>query len=487
MPILLLLFLTLACLEEDWRKWDWLGSPELSAALTFSLMAFWISLARYLARWTCHAVAARPDSRDLIAQRYGRLRFYHNIGLYFAYSGALYGLGWGAFVQSLSPSESALFPGGELLVLAPFFAGLIFSWMFFYDAERALHGIGPDGEVFYWSRAAYIGFHIRTNLGLVAIPIFLLIAQLSVGRLLSEFGPGWSGYIAPYFGLGVALAIFFCLPWLLRLILKLEPMPDGPLRTRLIALAQRLKFRCSDILLWNTRRGHGGGIANAMVAGVLPRPRYVLLTDRLIAELSPEEIDAVFGHEVGHIKHHHIPYYASFLIISIGVLYQCAALLLPENDMVKQLAAFPFVAILAAYIFLVFGFLTRRCERQADIYGCRAVSCGQPDCTGHEDGATNKSNGKLCPTGIRTFITALEKVVRLNGIDPDKPGFFQSWQHSTPARRVEFMRRMLDDAALESRFQRKVALVKWGLLTGLSIALVLLAGVSWWLTRQYTG
>jgi Zn-dependent protease with chaperone function len=480
MPILLLLFLTLACLEEDWRRWDWLGSPQLSAVLTLSLIAFWVSLARYLSQWTCRSVAARPETRDLIAQRYGRLRFYHTVGLYLVYSGALYGLGWGAFVQSLAPSDATLFPGGELLVLAPFFAGLIFSWMYFYDAERALHGTGPDGEVFYWSRSAYIGFHIRTNLGLVAIPIFLLIAQRTVGRFLSEYGPEWSGYVAHFFGLGVALAIFFCLPWLLRLILKLQPMPEGPIRTRLSALAQRLKFRCSDILLWNTRRGLGGGIANAMVAGVLPRPRYVLMTDRLIAELTPAEIDAVFGHEVGHIKHHHIPYYASFLIISIGVLWLCAAWVLPDNDMVHQLAAFPFVALLAAYIFLVFGFLTRRCERQADIYGCRAVSCGRPDCTGHEEGAPIESNGKLCPTGIRTFIAALEKVVRLNGIDPDKPGFFQSWQHSTPARRVEFMRRMLADAGVETRFQRKVALVKWGLLIGLSTALVFLAALTWW-------
>src|SRR5262249_51825944 len=148
--------------------------------------------------------------------------------------------------------------------------------------------------------------------------------QRTVSRVLSEFGPSWSSYLAHFFGLGVALAIFFCLPWILRLILKVKPLPDGPIRDRLFCLTRRLRFRCSNILLWNTRRG----VANAMVAGVLPWPRYVLVTDRLVSDLSPEELDAVFGHEAGHVKHHHMPYYASFMIVSIVVLWLSAALLL---------------------------------------------------------------------------------------------------------------------------------------------------------------
>ena len=34
---------------------------------------------------------------------------------------------------------------------------------------------------------------------------------------------------------------------------------------------------------------------------------------------------------------------------------------------------------------LVFGHLSRRFERQADVFGCRAVSCGQADCPPHAD------------------------------------------------------------------------------------------------------
>jgi Zn-dependent protease with chaperone function len=475
MPFLLLLFLTLVCLEDKWTEWDWLGSPSLSAGLTWTATAAWVGLASLLARRVRWQLAVNLSARESIAERYASWRLYHAIGLYLVYSASLYGFGWGVFVQQLVGSGASLVPGGEVLVLAPFLVGLVASWICYYDAERALHDSGLHRDEPYWSRWHYVGFHVRTNLGLVAVPIFLLIAQRTVNWVFSDFGPAWSAYLAHFFVLGSALAIFFCLPWILRLVLRVRPLPEGPLRTRLMGLAQRLRFSCSDILLWNTRRG----VANAMVAGILPRPRYVLVTDRLVVELSADEIDAVFGHEAGHVKHWHMLYYAIFMIVSILVLLLGASPLLPDSAFLRKAGLVPFMLILAAYIFLVFGFLTRRCERQADIYGCRAVSCGRPDCTGHDESTVLGGDG-LCPTGIRTFIAALEKVAYLNGISREKPGFFQSWQHSTIARRVEFLQGMLADKTLEPRFQRKVALVKWGLLLGLGTALAVLVAVQGW-------
>ena len=79
-------------------------------------------------------------------------------------------------------------------------------------------------------------------------------------------------------------------------------------------------------------------------------------------------------------------------------------------------------------------------------YGCRAVSCQHAGCDGHLDGhPLPEGAGHLCPTGIQTFIQALEKVALLNGMSRDKPGFLQSWQHSTIARRVGFLHSLLTD------------------------------------------
>src|SRR5262249_31701138 len=277
-------------------------------------------------------------------------------------------------------------------------------------------------------------------------------------------------------GIVAVLLVFAAIPWIVRLVLGLKPLPTGLLRDRLEASAQRLHFRCSNLLLWNTRHG----MANAMVIGILPWVRYVVFTDRLLEDFTPEEIEAVFGHEVGHVRHHHMLYYFSFLTASVIVLGWLVTELakgwplgrLLESDNAKYWSAVPLVGILLGYIFVVFGFLSRRCERQGGIFGCPAGSWTYPDRPGHGDGQGPVGSGsELCPTGINTFIRALEKVALVNGISRDRPGFLQSWQHSTIGRRVEFLRRILLDANVEKRFQRRVALFKWLLLLVLGGAL----------------
>src|SRR5205823_7080298 len=129
-----------------------------------------------------------------------------------------------------------------------------------------------------------------------------------------------------------------------------------------------------------------------------------------------------------------------------------------------------------AYIFIVFGYLSRLCERQADLYGCRAVSCSRSDCLDHEPGAALPGVGPApCPTGINTFMNALEKVAYLNGISRDRPGWLQSWQHGSIAQRVEFLSQMRSDLTLEPRFQRRLVFIKIGLVFGLA-AILTVAG-----------
>src|SRR5262249_19404159 len=104
------------------------------------------------------------------------------------------------------------------------------------------------------------------------------------------------------------------------------------------------------------------------------------------------------------------------------------------------------LAVVAAYVLVVFGWLSRRCERQADIYGCKTATPA-------------------------AFISALEKVADLNGISRERPGFFSWWQHSTIADRISFIRRMETDPALEPAFQRRLGWTKWSVALGL-VALV---------------
>jgi Zn-dependent protease with chaperone function len=477
-----------ACVPVGWQEPPtWIGIRG-GIALTWSGVALIVAAAASLAQWTRWQLARHSQERERLLRRVARWRFYHLLGLAVVFGCGLYVLGWGWVIQDFfawgPPPDSddlqAMWPGTELFILAPFLVGLVLSWVFLYDADRALHdaAIGSPGSDSYWSRWAYLVFHIRFNLGLVLIPLLLLITVKDLPPLL----PQPEGNFQAVAGVGIfltVLAVYACMPWVVRLFLGLKPMPAGPLRDRLMSASRRLKFRFSNILLWNTH----SGIANAMVVGILPQIRYVVFTDRLIGEMTDHEVEAVFGHEAGHIRHRHMLYYLAFMMLSLAVVmevWDAANLKSWVNwTLRKDLVLLPLFGLVGTYIFVVFGFLSRRCERQADIYGCRAVSCAHSDCQGHDADVDILQGGRgLCPTGIRIFINALEKMACLNGISRERPGWLQSWQHSTIARRVEFLQGVLVDPTLEPRFQRTVRLVKWALFLSLG-ALLLILGKYW--------
>jgi STE24 endopeptidase len=517
MPFLLMVFLTVVCLPEvtEWPRPLWTESPAWSIAVT-GLGVVLLGLNGWrLSRALVRGLGGDPARREAVLRRYERGRTRHLLLMIAVYVLSLVGLGWGWAVGQVwsRPGEAVWvasegvwevspipLPGAEVLMLAPFLLAQLLSWALFYDADRAAcqpaaGSAGREAErlASFGSRVSYVIFHARQKLALVFLPVVLLLAHKELRRLFPDDGREWDAAVnvAGPVALGV---VFVTLPWTVRLLLGLRPMPDGPLRTRLQAASRRLGFRCSNLLVWNTR----SGMANAMVIGLLPWIRYVVFTDRLLEDFSPDEIEAVFGHEVGHVKHQHMLYYLGFLLGSVfilGTLVQMAANGLSTwfsaegktQDWVAILAgklhlgehgylAFvPLVFLLLSYIFVVFGFLSRRCERQADVFGCRAVSCARADCAGHDDGSSLADGVALCPTGIRIFIRALEKVAQVNGISRDRPGFLQSWQHSTIARRVEFLQRILADPAEETLFQQRVAGVKLALEVCLEVGLVLVS------------
>lgn len=486
MQFLLMLILCLAFLpvtpEAPWFHPLW--TPVLAwtgvLALAASAHAWSWSFAR--------RVRSDPLVRPQILRWYGRVRLLHTLGCVGWYVITLFALGWARAVRETWGLGDAILLD-ELLILAPFLTAVCLEWLGFYGTERALFETSPrfSGQSF-WRRGAYLGYHVRFYLGLVLAPILIFTG---IHETLMHLMP-WASGQAWFLLASAALLLFIILiltPWLLKVLWNARPLPPGPLRDRLEAAARRLRFRYSDILLWNTR----GGVANAMVTGVFRFPRYVLLSDGLVQGLEPDEIEAVFGHEVGHVKHHHMALYLGFMMLSLVLVSLALQLVLPplpEGDadylaylgdwsqsLEVWLTSLGGVAFLGGYIWLVFGLLSRRCERQADVFGCKAVSCGDPHCTGHDTQPLPDPTADpgLCPTGIRTFIRALERVADLNGIQRDKP----SWRHSSIARRVAFLESLLLQPSLEPQFQRRLFLTKVGLVSVLGLAVAVLTVLTW--------
>jgi len=84
---------------------------------------------------------------------------------------------------------------------------------------------------------------------------------------------------------------------------KFTPLPEGTLRERLFALAQRTDFptRSIELMDGSKRSRH----SNAFFTG-FGRFRKIVLFDTLVAQLTEPELESVLAHEIGHYKKRHV-------------------------------------------------------------------------------------------------------------------------------------------------------------------------------------
>lgn len=455
MPIVLIIFLSICCSPVTWSQPVWGDRHWLSFLATAGLLGVVLLRFVWVTAKTLRMMRV-PGHRSEMLYRYSRTRSRGLMGMMLSFGIALNFAGWGYSVQTLmTPGlNQPMRFGAEFIIIAPFLAVLVSSWLAFYPVEREFSRTP--------SLISYLVFQFRQQLVLALLPITLIVVEQSMRRVY----PGAAGQL--WFRMttiGFIFSVMILAPWLLRIVLGWRPLPKGPLRELLMLSARRLKLRFSDLMLWPTH----GAVANAMVAGLLPRPRYVLMTDKLIAELTSEELEGVLGHEIGHVRHRHLILYVIFISLSLAVLTGAANVaerIIPADawlrimiDDLGEWGALATLIVAAAYLLFAFGFVSRRCEREADLFGCRAVSCDQPNCESHDNRALIaevSTQTTPCATGIRTFIAALERVAVSNGISRDKPGWLSSWQHGTIARRVTFLERAMYDRSVEPRFRRRM-------------------------------
>jgi STE24 endopeptidase len=83
---------------------------------------------------------------------------------------------------------------------------------------------------------------------------------------------------------------------------RFAPLPEGPLRERLVALAQDAGFAHRGLFVMDASRRSGH--SNAYFTGIF-RPRIVLF-DTLVGRMSVEEAASVLAHEIGHYRARHV-------------------------------------------------------------------------------------------------------------------------------------------------------------------------------------
>jgi STE24 endopeptidase len=88
--------------------------------------------------------------------------------------------------------------------------------------------------------------------------------------------------------------------WLLPLFYRLTPLDDVALRERLLTLAGRTGVPVVGV--WVADQSRRSRTANAALTG-LGRTRRIILFDTLVREFTPDEIESVLAHELGHHVH----------------------------------------------------------------------------------------------------------------------------------------------------------------------------------------
>ncbi|HVU17620.1 MAG TPA: M48 family metallopeptidase [Candidatus Didemnitutus sp.] len=301
---------------------------------------------------------------------------------------------------------------GAIVLLAVLFSGLLpalwtrfdalapgaaWSGALFLAAMAVLFGL-PDLPLEWWGQfrlEARFGFN-RSSFGLwIADKIKGALLTLALGFLLSwallavvrRMGDAWWVWgFALVFGFQLLMIVLYP-KLILPLFNKLSALPEGDLRTALLALADRTGFRARtiEVMDGSKRSSH----SNAFFTG-FGRFRRIVLFDTLVAQLSPVELEAVLAHEIGHYKRGHIPKFlaigavlqlAGFAIVAwlIKAPWFNAAFGLPAGALAPTFVLFMLLSGLVTFWFAPIGNrFSRNNEYEADAFARDAMSSAEP-------------------------------------------------------------------------------------------------------------
>jgi len=173
---------------------------------------------------------------------------------------------------------------------------------------------------------------------------------------------------------------------LFPLFYKFNPLENDELRDRLVRLSERAGTRVRGVYEW--KLSEKSKKANAALAG-LGATRRIILADTLLENFTPDEIEAVLAHELGHHVRKHV---FKGIIVQIGLtflgFFAVDAVLryaIERQHMFEQMsdfAALPLLALVSTLLSLLllplWNAYSRRNEREADLYCCQAIPSVAP-------------------------------------------------------------------------------------------------------------
>jgi Zn-dependent protease with chaperone function len=327
-----------------------------------------------------------------------------------------------------------------ILALLVFIAYQVTLWYFSFPAyDRAFHtGI---------TRRSFVVSNLKLNVPIlfpwVLLSLIYDLIFLSSWTSLQALMNRPEGEVV-FFSLFLFILMIF-MPGLIRFWWGCKPfLPSEKVNALKSFLAEK-KFKYRELLRWPIFEGR---MMTAGIMGMVPRFRYLLITESLMEILSLDELKAVVAHEMGHARYRHFFFYLVFFIgfavVSTGLWDFFAVLIATWPFLMKVigtsgstdasflyfLLALPILVSMVVYFRYGMGFFMRHFERQADLYS--ALIMGSPGET----------------------ISSLEKIAIMSGKIRDLP----SWHHFSIRQRVDTLWRFLRDPGLIRKHNRFVSL-----------------------------
>jgi len=349
----------------------------------------------------------------------------------------IYGLNLTNFLADI-PLFSMIPTLEALLFLLLFICYLAMIWAWAYDSYQNLY----SNDLSRWE---YIFSHILFSAP-VLLPWVLLsgIADLINAQpfdLPKRFLATTAGEII-YF-LFFLFVITILGPVMIRIFWQCKPLEPGYYRERIENLCRKAGLEYANILYWQI---FGGRMITAGVMGLIKKFRYILVTEALLTSLTPEEIDTVIAHEIGHVKKKHLIFYLIFFAGYMLISYATSDLIiylfiyteplfrfithigLNQETLASVIFSCMTILIFMIYFRYIFGYFMRNFERQADAYVYTLFESAVP------------------------LISTFEKIAMTSGQAPDKP----NWHHFSITERIGYLKRCESDRTWITRHDQKI-------------------------------
>ena len=429
----------------------------------------------------CVRLARQLGGRSLWVQirQYNRLSWLLRVTIPLCFAGAVFFCSWPAVVQSLLRPVLGGFrlESASLLIgTLPAWIAWVAMWIALYPARRAARELSQLDRLeadMPLSLHPTLWQHLVSNtrmqiLTMLATILCIASANDVLTLLARALGLGQSQTAELVVGIVSLLGVMLLSPILLVRVLSTQRLPDSPLRDRLEQLCRDHQLRPREILLWKTH----GDVANAAMIGVLPHLRYVLVSDLILESMPQQQILGVFAHETGHVVHRHVWWFAAcsltFALAASGPGETLWKWVGPWVNLSEPYASMLLLGATMPLFFAGLGFVSRRFERQADVFAARTMPAylNEPVLAGVAAGpvaAEAKADFRFVQSsGAQVVCGALERIATINGIPIDA----HEWLHGSIGWRMRYLAEIADipsrsrafDTSMQRLFRGIVAL-----------------------------